>query len=322
VVADLFKDFEEWTIACFDNLLVLAHDYEDAYHKLEKIIDRCIARNVYLKLSKSWLGVEEVTFFGYVVRHNSFGLSEERQHAIANIPFPTNKKSMQRFLGSALYFKPFIPNYSALTSQLTDMLSNKFSWKKEEWTVDYERYFVNLIEEILKAKRLFYPNYDLDSPCRCFREWSGVGAVLFQSYLSEEGNVLQPVVCVSHKFSTPATRWSVIEQEMFAIYFAFLQLQFYLRCKFVVLETDHRNLVYMEQSLVPKIIRWRLFIQGFTFLVRHISGPRNDFADCLSRLFEGDEVCRHVSRDFPEGRIAIDTSICSPKRALQVALKS
>eukprot|EP00981_Chlorochromonas_danica_P013868 scaffold6976_cov169-Ochromonas_danica.AAC.1 len=46
VVSSIFVDFEDWTIAIFDNLLVLAHDFEDAYRKTELILDRCIARNV------------------------------------------------------------------------------------------------------------------------------------------------------------------------------------------------------------------------------------------------------------------------------------
>eukprot|EP00969_Alexandrium_andersonii_P194400 8586131-Alexandrium_andersonii.AAC.1 len=58
VVSSIFVDFEDWTIAIFDNLLVLAHDFEDAYRKTELILDRCIARNVSLKFSKTWLGFD------------------------------------------------------------------------------------------------------------------------------------------------------------------------------------------------------------------------------------------------------------------------
>eukprot|EP00981_Chlorochromonas_danica_P012297 scaffold4797_cov234-Ochromonas_danica.AAC.1 len=58
VVSSIFVDFEDWTIAIFDNLLVLAHDFEDAYRKTELILDRCIARNVSLKFSETWLGFD------------------------------------------------------------------------------------------------------------------------------------------------------------------------------------------------------------------------------------------------------------------------
>jgi hypothetical protein len=50
----------------------------------------------------------------------------------------------------------------------------------------------------------------------------------------------------------------------------------------------------METSQVAKIIRWRIFLQNFDFMIRHISGPANKVADWLSRLtyFEEDtSVC-------------------------------
>ena len=53
IVFDLFSEFSEWTIAIFDNLLVLAHDFQDAYSKLKTILQRCSERRVVLKLAKS-----------------------------------------------------------------------------------------------------------------------------------------------------------------------------------------------------------------------------------------------------------------------------
>ena len=59
--------------------------------------------------------------------------------------------------------------------------------------------------------------------------------------------------------------------------------EFYLRFKPFVLESDHANLQWMEASLVAKIIRWRIYLQGFTFMLRHIPGKKNVMADWLSR---------------------------------------
>jgi hypothetical protein len=40
----------------------------------------------------------------------------------------------------------------------------------------------------------------------------------------------------------------------------------------------------MEASAVPKVIRWRIFMQNFTFRLRHIPGRLNKMADYLSRV--------------------------------------
>ena len=89
IVHDIFDDFDEWTIRIFDNLLVLAHDYNDACIKAKLFINRCIERNVILKFSKTWLGFDNANFFGYVCKYQRFELSQKRKDAIAAIPFPT-----------------------------------------------------------------------------------------------------------------------------------------------------------------------------------------------------------------------------------------
>ena len=54
---------------------------------------------------------------------------------------------------------------------------------------------------------------------------------------------------------------------------------YYLYAKHFILETDHRNLIWMEQSVVPKIIRWRIALQSFNFQLRHIKGKDNQVGD-------------------------------------------
>ena len=79
----------------FDNFLVLADDHDDAYEKLAKILKRCEEYGIVLKMKKSWIGVDTVTFFGYEVTHGSWKLSKTRKEAIDSIPFPSNAKEMQ-----------------------------------------------------------------------------------------------------------------------------------------------------------------------------------------------------------------------------------
>ena len=143
-VMDIFSDFESWTIAIFDNLLILAHSYTDAYDKFKIIIQRCNERHVVLKFSKSWLGFDTVTFFGYLVRKGTFEMSDDRKQAISTIPMPSNQKLMQRFLGTALFFQRFLPNYSELTASFHDMTKIDFNWYPLCWTTDYNSLFSDL----------------------------------------------------------------------------------------------------------------------------------------------------------------------------------
>ena len=62
IVASIFSDFEDFTVYIFDNLLIGCDFYDDGYMKLEKILDRCIERNIILKFTKSFFGHDTAHF--------------------------------------------------------------------------------------------------------------------------------------------------------------------------------------------------------------------------------------------------------------------
>jgi hypothetical protein len=74
-VKKIYGDFGDWCMLLFDNALLLASDYQDAYMKLELFIGRSIQYNVKLKFAKTWLAYM-VKFFGYMCRHKSYGLTK------------------------------------------------------------------------------------------------------------------------------------------------------------------------------------------------------------------------------------------------------
>jgi hypothetical protein len=287
LVSEIFSDFQDWCITIFDNFLILAHDYADAYVKVERFLSRCKERNVFLKFSKSWVGFDHANFFGYVCRSGSYELSSERKAGITAIPFPDTCKKMQSFLGAALFFKSFIPHFSSLTALLNDMTKDGFDWDRKTWTVDYDAAFSTLKDALGNASSLHYPDYDLPWILRVDASQYGVGAALYMLKQIGDSQTLLPIAFAAEKFSEQASRWTTIEREAYSCYFGPYKFSYYLHCKEFILETDHNNLLWMEKSTVPKIIRWRIFLQSFKFHIRHIKGKDNVMADYLSRLHEG-----------------------------------
>ena len=297
----IFHGFEEWTIVLFDNLLVLCHDYSDAFNKLNLILARCKEYNLFLKLSKSRFGIKSVEFFGYLCKNGTYCLTDERKDAVTSIPFPQppqQLKKMQRFLGAANYFKPFIDHYSDKTAPLHDMTKNDFNWRPETWSRDYLNDFESFKQDILHSMTLYHPDYNLEWRVQVDASEIAVGGVFVQVYIDPRSGEkqYQVIALVSHKFSEPATRWHTIEQECFAIFFVIRHLSYYLYGKKFILETDHANLLWMEKSDVKKIVRQRIYLQHFDFETAHIKGTRNKFADMQSR------------RDFSSQATSTDTS--------------
>ena len=303
-MSHVFKECE-WAIVIFDNILICASGYDELYERIDIALDLCIKYNVTLKMGKTWLGFPEVKFFGYVCRKGSYELAAERKEALNQIPFPTSTKGMQSFLGFALFFKPFISQYSILAAPLNDMVHKDFNWDSKTWKTDYHAAWQTFKDACNNCMGLHYNDPALPKLVRPdAAEKVGVGAVLLQVRPLPDGTILlEPLLCASAKFSDPATRWTTIEQECYAIYFAVLTFAYFLYGVVFTIETDHNNLRWMELSKVPKIMRWCAYLQSFQFMVRHIPGKQNFVADYLSRFMF---LFRPLDIDYAEGEEEVE----------------
>jgi hypothetical protein len=205
-----------------------------------------------------------------------------------NISFPRNLKEAQVFFGSSVFFRTFVPNYTSAAGHLHDLLQKDFSWNSAKWKHDYHADFQSFKEHLCKACFLYFPDYSLEWLVRADSSDFGIGGVVLQIVPPNEPDTqptYQPLAFLSHKYSPLALRWSTIEKECFSCYHTVKSAANLLMGKRFILETDHANLVWMEKSTVPKIIRWRMYLQSFDFLIRHIPGKQNIIADWFSRLY-------------------------------------
>ena len=299
-VRTLFADFT-WSIVIFDNILILAENYQQAYERFEIFLDKCFEHNVVLKFAKSWIGFGKVSFFGYECTHNKLELSADRKKAILDIPFPEDgnrNKKVRSLLGSGVMFSPFVDHYSDLVADLTDMTKATFNWDETSWKHDYRNQYEDFKKGLQKACALYYPDYTLEWILRTDASDYGIGVVLLQIKIIDGKKVCQPIAFWSKKFSAQALNWPTIEKEGYAIYAGVHRFAYYLVGKSFIIETDHNNLRWMEASEVPKIVRWRIYLQSFDFKIRHIRGSMNTVADALSRLFLLQQLETHEPLDY------------------------
>jgi phospholipid-translocating ATPase len=105
----------------------------------------------------------------------------------------------------------------------------------------------------------------------------------------EDGTIQhQPIGFASKKFSEQALNWDAFKKEAYGVYFTVHTFSYYLRGKPFVMETDHKNLLWMEASTSPIVIRWRIYLQSFVMWLRHIAGKINKLADMMTRMYPPD----------------------------------
>jgi len=127
-----------------------------------------------------------------------------------------------------------------------------------------------------------------------------------QGLVTAEGMVAVPIALISKAFTESARMWTTTEQELYAIIHTIKKLEALLMLKPFVLETDHLNLVSLQEGSIAqsaRCTRWRQYLAQFVYVIRHIAGVRNAMADFLSRAMEPIEAATvtYLAAIFSDG---------------------
>ncbi len=183
-------------------------------------------------------------------------------------------------LGLAGYYRRFIPDYSELTSPLTD-LTKKEVPDTVPWTEQCQQAFTQVKAALCGGPLLHSPDFSLPFLLQTDASDRGLGAVLTQEIKGEE----RPVLYISRKLSKRETMYSTIEKECLAIQWAVLTLRYYLLGREFTLCSDHAPLQWLHRmkDTNARITHWYLALQPFKFKVIHRPGTQMIVADFLSR---------------------------------------
>jgi len=274
ILADLVGQICEVFI---DDILIYAVTEEELLANLRRVLERLREFRLRVNPAKCRLGLSQIEYLGHIVNERGVTMSSGRRAELARRGPPASTTSLRSFLGYANYFRPFIPNYAMLVKPLTRLCSPKvlFVWGEPEQLA-----FESVKRACEQAPLLAHVDYAKPLVLRADASDVGAGGLLVQ--LNEGGE--QVVATTSKAFNETERKWSTIEKECFAIFHSVRKFEHYLKGVKFQVETDHRNLQFIQNSTSPKIVRWRLALQGFDFAIRHIAGSTNVVADALSRV--------------------------------------
>ncbi len=154
----------------------------------------------------------EVRYLGFHLGHGQVRPQIDKTAAIAACPRPKTKKEVRQFLGLAGYYRRFIPDYSELTSPLTD-LTKKEVPDTVPWTEQCQQAFTQVKAALCGGPLLHSPDFSLPFLLQTDASDRGLGAVLTQEIKGEK----RPVLYISRKLSKRETMYSTIEKECLAI---------------------------------------------------------------------------------------------------------
>ena len=264
-----------------DDIIIYATGNDEFVDRTRQVFARLRVKGLRLKAKKTKLGLAKIEYVGKEISAHGLSMSTTRIKAFLDIPRPRTVTDLRKFLGVANYFHMFIANHSAVTTHLHKMIepqarkSTKLTWSPQGRVA-----FETLRDLIANCPLLHFPNDTSPIILRTDASDFGIGGVLFQTI--EE--VHHPIAFVSKSLTEVQLRWSVIQKEAYAIFHCCTQLDYLLRDRKFIIETDHRNLTYMQKNTNSMVIRWDIALQELDYELKYIKGTDNEMADAMSRL--------------------------------------
>ena len=161
-----------------DDIIIYANSKDELKNRT---IELKAVRESGLKLWKSKCKFEmsELTFLGHKISGKGVEVDKEKVDAILNMPDPTNKKELQRFLGMVNYLGKFVPNLANETAPLRQLLEKESVWSMDKpQCVAIEK----LKSLVTNAPILKFYNPELSIRVSSDASKDGLGAVIEQKH--------------------------------------------------------------------------------------------------------------------------------------------
>lgn len=285
-----------------DDLLVFGEtkeQHDDRLLKLLRVLHKC---NVRINPEKSLIGVQQLSYLGYVIDGRGIHADKRRIRALSKAPRPTSAKELQSLLGFAQYYSKFVPGFARIARPLFQMVAEKeFRWTNSTRTALDQLFKALLDGEVLQSFQL-----GLESEVVVDASEDAIGGVLEQ-----QGH---PVICISRRLSAAERNYSQTQREALAVIWAVKRLHKYLFGVRFRLITDHKALEYimkpdssLAKSTSAMLQRWAVSLAAYDYTIQYRPGKQIPHADFLSRHAhleppETDEALSLVTNPLPIGR--------------------
>lgn len=296
----------EGVTAYFDDIAVHADSLEKCHSRLIKCLNRLKEANLHLNRNKCKLFASEISYLGHIVNAEGIQKSPDKVEAIIKAPRPKNISEVRSFIGYVSYYSKFLPNITETMHPIYQLLRRNEPFK---WTPTCEAAFTKIKQQI--ASDTVLVKYDPKLPLILATDASpiGISAVLSHKIDGEE----RPIMFASRSLSKSEQRYSQLDREATAVYWAFRKFFMYIYGRKFTLLIDNKPLSYIFDShkrlptiTASRLIRYAMFLSGFDYEIQHRRSNEHANADYLSRApLKETQITETQDEDYQIYNIAI-----------------
>jgi hypothetical protein len=209
-------------VVYLDDVTVYSKNREEYIQHLAHIFKRCRKYGMSLNPTKTIFRVEEGNFLGHIISQAGISIDSKRIKAIAQLPLPHNKKSMQSFFGQINFVRKFTPNFAEIIKPLQNMICKdaKFKWDDER-----KYAFNNIKATIFWALVLQSVDVNRDFFLYTFTSNQSLATVLTQK---DDGNNKASVSFMSTNLQGDELNYPVVDKQAYAVYKAVKHFKSYI----------------------------------------------------------------------------------------------
>lgn len=274
----LGPELEPFVFVYLDDVVICTPTFEQHLEILEEVFKRLVKAGLTLSREKCQFCRGELRYLGYTVDSHGLHVDPAKVQAILDIPTPRNVSEVRRVIGTASWYRRFIPGFSTIIAPLTALLKKGRNWS---WTEECDVALRTIKERLISAPILSRPDFNLPFYVQTDASAYGLGAVLSQHHPDGEY-----VICyLSRSLTRNERNYSTTERECLAVLWAVEHLRCYLEGYRFYVITDHHSLVWLNNLKEPtgRLARWAVRMQQFDFQIIHRKGKDHIVPDMLSR---------------------------------------
>lgn len=279
ILNTVYADYlHKWLAVYVDDIIQWAQTDEEALTQYALLFERLVKVGMQLKPTKCKFFAKEIEILGHRITQGGRTPIMKGVEAILSMPKPTNTSAVKRFLGLCGYFRDFIPRMSIRTQALRQLLKKGVPF---HWSEEAQREFQDLKQTITGPDvMLFHPNWNCQFELHVDASKLGCGAMLAQ----EKDGILRPARFASRAFTPAESRWTTMQNVLFAVKWGLEQFRPYILGRRVKVVTDHANLKWLT-TMAPQqanVAMWCMSMAEFDFFIEHRKGEQNIVPDVLS----------------------------------------
>lgn len=284
----LGHDLEPKVYVYLDDIIIVSNSFEEHLELIREVARRLRNAGLTINLQKSKFCQTKIRYLGYVLSEDGLSMDISKIQPVLEYPVPKTIKDIRRLLGLAGFYQKFIPNYSEVTTPISDLL--KKNRKKFTWTEEADAALRKLKTLLVTAPVLSNPDFTKTFIIETDSSDLAIGAVLTQNVDGER----RPIAYFSKKLSSTQRRYSATERECLAVLLSIENFKHFVEGSQFIVQTDAMSLTFLRnmsiESKSPRIARWALKLSKYDLLLQYRKGSENIPADALSRAVNTVEI--------------------------------